>query len=186
MCWNDGYERRKFEARQKKQAEEYRALGMTEEQIKEMYEFDLEQYKSDRRYHMHTQPFTSSDFDDGEDDDSESTLLNKFFDELTLTIDSRSEQSRYWWIEEIDNPKLAETIKTLSPEQIELLTLVDNAELEKNSLALLEQIRTIDKSRLIRKIGRVPEEKMKEINQAIHVSLSLGQLVDDEVSQIQR
>ena len=37
MCWNDGYERRKFEARQKKQAEEYRALGMTEEQIKEMY-----------------------------------------------------------------------------------------------------------------------------------------------------
>ena len=27
MCWNDGYERRKFEARQKKQAEEYRALG---------------------------------------------------------------------------------------------------------------------------------------------------------------
>ena len=124
MCWNDGYERRKFEARQKKQAEEYRALGMTEEQIKEMYEFDLEQYKSDRRYHMHTQPFTSSDFDDGEDDDSESTLLNKFFDELTLIIDSRSEQSRYWWIEEIDNPKLAETIKTLSPEQIELLTLV--------------------------------------------------------------
>ena len=124
MCWNDGYERRKFEARQKKQAEEYRALGMTEEQIKEMYEFDLEQYKSDRRYHMHTQPFTSSDFDDGEDDDSESTLLNKFFGELTITIDSNSEQSRYWWIEEIDNPKLAETIKTLSPEQIELLTLV--------------------------------------------------------------
>ena len=63
---------------------------------------------------------------------------------------------------------------------------LDNAELEKNSLALLEQIRTIDKSRLIRKIGSVPEEKMKEINQAIHVSLSLGQLVDDEVSQIQR
>ena len=63
---------------------------------------------------------------------------------------------------------------------------LDNEELEKNSLALLEQIRTIDKSRLIRKIGRVPEEKMKEINQAIHVSLSLGQLVDDEVSQMQR
>ena len=27
MSWNDGYERRKFEARQKKQAEEYRALA---------------------------------------------------------------------------------------------------------------------------------------------------------------
>lgn len=51
---------------------------------------------------------------------------------------------------------------------------LDNEELEKNSLALLEQIRTIDKSRLIRKIGRVPEEKMKEIGAAIHVSLDLN------------
>ena len=124
MCWNDGYERRKFEARQKKQAEEYRALGMTEEQIKEMYEFDLEQYKSDRRYHMHTQPFTSSDFDDGEDDDSESTLLNKFFDELTLTIDSRSEQSRYWWIEEIEDEELAYRVKCLNSDEIEMLTVL--------------------------------------------------------------
>ena len=124
MCWNDGYERRKFEARQKKQAEEYRALGMTEEQIKEMYEFDLEQYKSDRRYHMHTQPFTSSDFDDGEDDDSESTLLNKFFDELTVTVDAGSEQSRYWWVEEIDDDRLASRVKSLSSEAVEMLTLL--------------------------------------------------------------
>lgn len=51
---------------------------------------------------------------------------------------------------------------------------LDNEELEKNSLALLEQIRTIDKSRLIRKIGRVTEEKMKEIGAAIHVSLDLN------------
>lgn len=51
---------------------------------------------------------------------------------------------------------------------------LDNEELEKNSLALLEQIRTIDKSRLIRKIGRVHEEKMKEIGAAIHVSLDLN------------
>ena len=34
--------------------------------------------------------------------------------------------------------------------------------------------------------GRVPEDKLMEFYQAIHVSLSLGQLVDDEVSQIQR
>ena len=51
---------------------------------------------------------------------------------------------------------------------------LDNEELEKNSLALLEQIRTIDKSRLIRKIGSVPEEKMKESGAAIHVSLDLN------------
>ena len=124
MSWNNAYERKKFEARQKKQSEEYRALGMTEEQIKEMYEFDLEQYKSDRRYHMHTQPFTSSDFDDGEDDESESTLLNKFFDELTVIIDSSSEHSRYWWIEEIEDEELAYRVKCLSSDEIEMLTLL--------------------------------------------------------------
>ena len=59
---------------------------------------------------------------------------------------------------------------------------LDNEELEKNSLALLEQIRTIDKSRLIRKIGRVTEEKMKEIGAAIHVSLDLND--EDEQQHI--
>lgn len=58
---------------------------------------------------------------------------------------------------------------------------LDNAELEKNSLALLEQIRTIDKSRIIKKIGKVPEEKMKDIDHAILVSLDLEQLIDNHV-----
>lgn len=50
---------------------------------------------------------------------------------------------------------------------------LDNAELEKNSLALLEQIRSIDKSRLIEKLGRVTDQNMKEIEQAINISLAL-------------
>ena len=48
MSWNNAYETKKFEAKQKKQAEEYRALGMTEEQIQAMYEFDLEQFNRER------------------------------------------------------------------------------------------------------------------------------------------
>lgn len=123
MSWNDGYERRKFEAKQKKQAEEYRALGMTEEQIQTMYEFDLEQFKSERRHRMHTQQFTSSDFDEGEADDSESTLFDKFFYELTCTIETSGEHSRYWWVEEIEDADLCKRIKSLSVDDIELITL---------------------------------------------------------------
>lgn len=122
MSWNDGYERRKFDIKQKKQAEEYRALGMTESQIKEMYEFDLEQYKNERCYRMHTQQFTSSDFDEGEEDDSESTMFDKFFDELTFTIETSGEHTQYWWIEEIDNPRLVERLQMLSNDDLELLT----------------------------------------------------------------
>lgn len=124
MCWNDGYERRKFEARQKKQAEEYRALGMTEEQIKAMYEFDLEQYKSDRRYYSHAQSFVPDDFDEDEDDDEKLSIFDKFKDVLTTSIEESGNKSRYWWFEEIDNPDLVRNIKSLSTEQLELLTLV--------------------------------------------------------------
>lgn len=124
MCWNDGYERRKFEARQKKQAEEYRALGMTEEQIKAMYEFDLEQYKSDRRYYSHTQSFVPDDFDEDEDDDEKLSIFDKFKDVLTTSIEESGNKSRYWWFEEIDNPDLVRNIKSISTEQLELLTLV--------------------------------------------------------------
>ena len=50
---------------------------------------------------------------------------------------------------------------------------IENEVLEKQSLALLEQIRTIDKSRLIEKLGRVTDRNMKEIEQAINISLAL-------------
>ena len=58
MSWNNAYERKKFEARQKKQAEEYRALGMTEEQIKAIKEFDDKAEKSDKEYYAHTVPIS--------------------------------------------------------------------------------------------------------------------------------
>lgn len=124
MSWNNGYETKKFEARQKKQAEEYRALGMTEEQIQAMYEFDLEQFKSERRHRMHTQPLQVEEFEENDADESDNTLLNEFFDELTCTIETSGDKSRYWWVEEIDNPNLVRAIKGLSVKQIELLTLV--------------------------------------------------------------
>ena len=123
MSWNDGYERRKFEARQKKQAEEYRALGMTEEQIQTMYEFDLEQYKSDRRHYSHTQSFIPDDFDESEDDDEKLSIFDKFKDVLTTSIEDSSEKSRYWWIEEIEDAELSKRIKLLNIEDIELITL---------------------------------------------------------------
>lgn len=43
--------------------------------------------------------------------------------------------------------------------------------LSKNSVVLLEQIRTIDKRRLKEKIGEVPTDVMVRINQALLISL---------------
>ncbi|MFD2729913.1 type II toxin-antitoxin system PemK/MazF family toxin [Enterococcus camelliae] len=45
--------------------------------------------------------------------------------------------------------------------------------LERDSVILTEQIRTIDKSRLKDKIYRIDEEKMMEVEQAIKVSVGI-------------
>ena len=45
--------------------------------------------------------------------------------------------------------------------------------LEKDSVILLEQIRTIDKQRLNEKVAYIGEEKMIRINEALQISLGL-------------
>ena len=42
-----------------------------------------------------------------------------------------------------------------------------------DSIALLEQMRTIDKSRLIRKIGELTPLEMERINKCIRISLGV-------------
>nr|WP_319487799.1 type II toxin-antitoxin system PemK/MazF family toxin [uncultured Caproiciproducens sp.] len=45
--------------------------------------------------------------------------------------------------------------------------------LEKDSLVLLEQVRTIDRKRLNGYIGRLDEDTMEKINQALAISIGL-------------
>lgn len=49
----------------------------------------------------------------------------------------------------------------------------DESKLKKKSTILLNQIRTIDKSRIIRRISKLDEEIMRKVNSAIKVSLDL-------------
>lgn len=63
--------------------------------------------------------------------------------------------------------------KTKIPTHVELSS--SNCDLPKNSVVLLEQIRTIDKLRLKEKICYIDEQKMKEIDRGILVSLGFYQ-----------
>lgn len=45
--------------------------------------------------------------------------------------------------------------------------------LDRDSIALLEQIRTIDKNRLIGKVAEISSEDMKKVNNALKASLAL-------------
>ena len=60
MGFNNGLERKKFEARWSRLRVEYAANGMEESMITQMYEFDLREFNSNRRYAEHTQAMTRS------------------------------------------------------------------------------------------------------------------------------
>lgn len=123
MNWNNGYERKRFDEEQKRRAEEYRKLGMSETQIREMYLFDLAWFKSKRRYYTHNQDFASGAFDGGNEDNFESALSKLFSEALSAATDKPINCSRYWWIEDIEDPVLMQKIKRLTENDLELLTL---------------------------------------------------------------
>lgn len=62
--------------------------------------------------------------------------------------------------------------KAKMPTHIELSALEYG--LNKDSVVLLEQIRTIDKKRLREKIGRLDDELMQKVNDALSISFGLS------------
>ena len=64
--------------------------------------------------------------------------------------------------------------KAKLPTHIEIMA--DDYGLSKDSVILLEQIRTIDKRRLRERLGRLDEDSMAKVNEALTVSLGLIEL----------
>ena len=122
MGKNYAIERAKFERQQRQQVEQYRKLGMDEDQIQTMYEFDLATFRSDWSYEKHTQGFAASSFGDGTQDESKSALFEKFLTQLSVQPDDG--HSREWWVEEIENPQLALALKGLSKSDLEFITRI--------------------------------------------------------------
>ena len=123
MEWNNGKERKKFEKQQARLREEYRKAGMTEEQIKAMYEYDLSVFRKNRIEAIHTQRLDLDAFDDDSaTDEGQNPLLLKFADKLTVEL-SITHTSRYAWVEDVENEKLAKGLKLLKRADLELLTL---------------------------------------------------------------
>ena len=60
MNYNHGKAQKEFEREWAKTEAYFRENGMTEEQIAAMYEYDLEAFKSERRYQEHTVKFSNA------------------------------------------------------------------------------------------------------------------------------
>ena len=99
---------------------------MSEEKIKALYEYDLTDFNSNRRFITHTQSINLADLEADEDGNAESgrnPLFEKFRDVLSVDNSEELLQSRHDWVEKIDDPKLAKKLKKLSHDDLELLTL---------------------------------------------------------------
>ena len=59
---------------------------------------------------------------------------------------------------------------------IEVFLAEGNSDLKKDSKALLNQIRAVDKRRIIKKLGKVDKEIMDKIDNAIKISLGLVEI----------
>lgn len=125
MGFNHGLERRRFEARWSRLRVEYAANGMEESTIAEMYEFDLREFNSNRRYAEHTQAISRQEFSDDGDTANEdsSPLLMKFFEAFTTKTSDSCQFERNGWIEEIEDEGLWKGVSKLSDGDRELLTL---------------------------------------------------------------
>jgi len=64
--------------------------------------------------------------------------------------------------------------KAKLPTHVEIKARISG--MEKDSVILLEQIRTIDKSRLREKVSTLDEEIMEKVNRAIAISLGLEEI----------
>ena len=65
------------------------------------------------------------------------------------------------------------TSKMIKPNSLFVMFSAENIGLVKGGVILLEQIRTLDKRRIKEKMGHIDDEKMKEVDQALQVTLNL-------------
>ena len=120
MSFNKGYELKKFEAHWEKLRIEYAAAGMTKEAIQKMYDYDRQQFNSERTFIERTQEFTAPAYESSEEEAS--PLMLRYQDAITVTDTYHETKSRFAWIGEIENERLLSALENLSEDDLKLLT----------------------------------------------------------------
>ena len=121
MSFNKGYELKKFEAHWEKLRIEYAVAGMTEEAIQKMYDYDRQQFNSERTFIERTQEFTAPAYESSEEEAS--PLMLRYQEAITTTDTYHETKSKFAWIGEIENERLLAALESLSELDLKILTL---------------------------------------------------------------
>ena len=121
MSFNKGYELKKFEAHWEKLRIEYAAAGMTEDAIQKMYDYDRQQFNTERAHLERTQELSTDTFECSEDENS--PLMKRYREVTTVTDTYHETKSGFAWIGEIENERLLSALENLSELDLKILTL---------------------------------------------------------------
>ena len=122
MEFNVAKERLKFFAEQDKLAREYRKAGMTEEQIKVMFDYDYEAFKKERLFCEHNSFVDLAAFEEECVPEEKASILGRYFERFSRDFIYQTRE-RYGWLDEIEDPELYKELKKLPENDLELLTL---------------------------------------------------------------
>ena len=101
MAFNKGYELKKFEAHWEKLRIEYAAAGMAEDAIQKMYDYDRQQFNSERTCIERTQEFTAPAYESTEEEAS--PLMLRYQEAITTTDTYHETKRSFAWIGEIED-----------------------------------------------------------------------------------
>ena len=121
MSFNKGYELKKFEAHWEKLRIEYAAVGMAEDAIQKMYDYDRQQFNAERTHLERTQELSTDTFECSEDENS--PLMKRYREVTTVTDTYHETKSGFAWIGEIENERLLSALENLSGLDLKILTL---------------------------------------------------------------
>jgi DNA-directed RNA polymerase specialized sigma subunit len=125
-------ERKRFEQEWVKLRKEYEAAGMSPETIQQLYEFDLDFFRSQRIYENHTQVMPSEYISE---DKSRCSALFRKFENTIVSFDEADFLGRYAWIDAIEDQRLISLLRQLKNEDLELLTFLVLEEHSQRELA---------------------------------------------------
>ena len=134
MSFNKGYELKKFEAHWEKLRIEYAAAGMAEDAIQKMYDYDRQQFNSERTFVERTQEFTAPAYEGSEEEAS--PLMLRYQEVITTTDTYHETKSKFAWIGEIENERLLSALENLSEDDLKLLTLYVYAGYTESEIAM--------------------------------------------------
>lgn len=118
MGFNYAKERRKFEAEWQKRRQEYEQAGMASDAIESLYHFDLDAFRSRRRYETWTQPMPDRY---PAENHVGTPSLQKNYKRLSTTFDEADFFGETAWLDTIEDPALLKHLRKLSQKDLELL-----------------------------------------------------------------